>query len=125
MPDCLIMYQSASDIQECVQVPRRLTEYSSPEEASGDGKTHANLSVRQWEHLGTVCERHRALTRRVECAKKEDKQSNQSEAQFRLGSIVVYEGAETGGQERPGHLGESEKEERAATELKGMYSQHD
>ncbi len=41
-------------------------EYTYPEEACGDGEAHARLSVGKGIDFGTVRERYRSLTRRIE-----------------------------------------------------------
>lgn len=40
-----------------------------PEQTCRHGPGHADLAMRQWKHLGRVCERHGAFTRRVKSRK--------------------------------------------------------
>lgn len=89
------------------------TQDGSPEQAGRDSETHADLTMRQREDLGRVSEGHGTLTGRVEGGEEIDEQGDQAGTSAVL---LVDEGAETGGQQGPGHLGEGEEEEGAAAE---------
>lgn len=75
------------------------------EQTRRDGPCHTLFTVRQREHFGTVSERDRSFTWRVECAKQVDKECDEAEV-----SLVVAwnQRAQAGGEQRPSHLGERE-----------------
>jgi len=86
-------------------------EHCRPEEARCHGPAHADFSVAQREHLSRVGERHRTLAWRVERCEEVDEERNQS--QVRLAVVRDVE-AEAGCEQSPGHVRESEQEQRPA-----------
>ena len=79
----------------------------SPEQVGRDSKGHTNLSMREGEDLSGVGEWHGTFTWRVEGGEQEDKESNETDVS---GARCRNVETESGGQEGPGHLGESEQE---------------
>lgn len=82
-----------------------------PEETSGDGPGHADLSVRQREHLGRVGERDGSFAGRVEGGEEVDEEGD--EAQMR-GTRLRDQVAQARREQSPRHLREREEQERAA-----------
>ena len=84
----------------------------SPEQVGCDGKGHADLSVREREDLGGVGEWHGTFTRRVEGSEQEDEEGDEADMS---GARLRNVKAESGSQEGPGHLGESEQEKGSSS----------
>lgn len=81
--------------------------------------------MRKREDLGGVGEGHGTLTGRVEGSEEIDEQGDQTGTH----AVARNEGAETGGQQGPSHLGEGEEQERAAAKgvdrLEGREGEHE
>lgn len=86
-------------------------QHGSPEQASSNGPRHTHFSVRKWEDFSTVCKWYRAFTRRVEGGEEVNEKCHKTQ----MGSTAPgNQGAETGGQQCPGHVGEREQKQRSA-----------
>lgn len=91
-----------------------------PEQTGSDGKRHADLTVRQREHLSGVCERNRTFTGGVEGAEEVHEQADETDSHVLVGLGVGDQSAQTSSKQGPEHLGECEEKETSAA--KGVDS---
>ena len=104
--------KSTNRVEHLEDTRERDGENGRPEEASGDGPGHADFTMREWENLGGVSERHGAFTWGVEGGEKENEEGNHA----KMGSAVLRDDeAKSGCKQSPCHVGEGKEKESAAT----------
>ena len=110
---CTYKAESASGPHCCQHTRPSERQDGSPEQASGDGPSHTDLTVGKWEDLRGVREWHRSLAWAVKRRKQEDEKGNQAEMRFaRFRNVET----ESSSEEAPRHLREGEQEESTAPE---------
>jgi hypothetical protein len=105
------MFTSRSESSEDCR--ERDGEHCCPEQTSCHSPAHTNFTMAQREHLCRVRKRHRTFTRRIECRKQVDEKRNHSQVRCAVAWDVE---AEAGSEQSPGHVRESEQQERPAAE---------
>lgn len=105
--------KGAQDARPLEQERESYAQHGGPEQTGCDGKTHANLSVRQGEHLGAVRERDGTFTGGIEHGEEVYEHGDDGSVR---GRALGQESSQAGSKQRPGHVGKSEEQQGPASE---------